>query len=270
MSKLEISNNVQSIPIIKETIKKYICPNANDQELTFFIELCKARNLNPFIKEVYLVVYISKDGKRNSSIITGKDVFTKRAQENKDFDGLQAGVILIRNKELVYQKGAFKLPGDTLVGGWADVYKKNTEYPFHVEVDIKEYSTSKSIWNSKSLTMIRKVALVQALREAYPEKLSNLYDESEISQVKGEVFNVEPDRPEIKKPVLIEEEPAKEQIMIGGENEVPEVEEAPTENEPSCSECDVPIKSNIKEFSEKFYNKVLCMPCQKIEKDKKK
>ena len=43
-----------------------------------------------------------------------------------------------------------------------------------------EYDTGKSLWKGKKATMIRKVALVHALREAFPSTFGSLCDESEV------------------------------------------------------------------------------------------
>ena len=45
---------------------------------------------------------------------------------------------------------------------------------------LTEYDTGKSLWKGKKATMIRKVALVHALREAFPSTFGSLYDESEV------------------------------------------------------------------------------------------
>ena len=47
---------------------------------------------------------------------------------------------------------------------------------------MKEYSTGKSNWLTKPATMIRKVAVAQALREAFPEEMSALYDQAEMDK----------------------------------------------------------------------------------------
>jgi len=47
-------------------------------------------------------------------------------------------------------------------------------------VKLAEYDTGKSLWKGKKATMIRKVALVHALREAFPSTFGALYDESEV------------------------------------------------------------------------------------------
>ena len=56
-----------------------------------FIELCKAQNLNPFIRNAYLRV---KYGSAAAQIIVGKDVFIKRASENPNFNGMKAGIVI--------------------------------------------------------------------------------------------------------------------------------------------------------------------------------
>lgn len=54
------------------------------------------------------------------------------------------------------------------------------------EVSFDEYAGRKrdgslnSTWRGKSGTMIRKVAIVHALREAFPDDLAGLYDSSEM------------------------------------------------------------------------------------------
>ena len=60
------------------TVKNYIAPGATDQEVLYFIELCKAQKLNPFVRDAYLVKY----GTQPAQIIVGKDVFLKKAGEN--------------------------------------------------------------------------------------------------------------------------------------------------------------------------------------------
>ena len=45
---------------------------------------------------------------------------------------------------------------------------------------MREYSTGKSNWTSKPATMIRKTAIVHALREAFPDEFGGLYDAVEM------------------------------------------------------------------------------------------
>lgn len=171
-------------PVLTDDIvKKYICPTATDQERYFFLQLCQAQGLNPFLKEVYLIKY----GAQPAAIVTGKETFLKRAARIPGYRGFKAGIILLVNGELIYRTGAMYIKGaETLVGGWADVYHDGFAEPIHEEVAFEEYVQHKSdgspnrMWTEKPATMIRKVALVQALREAFPDEFGGLYSPEEM------------------------------------------------------------------------------------------
>ena len=49
-------------------------------------------------------------------------------------------------------------------------------------MSLAEYDQKRSLWLSKPATMIRKVALVQALREAYPGEFGGIYDGAEMPE----------------------------------------------------------------------------------------
>lgn len=175
-----IANN-EEVKISLDDIKNTLT-NGNGQvtnkEAVMFLSLCRYQHLNPFIREAYLV----KFGDNPATMIVGKDVLLKRAMRAEKFKGLQAGVIIANNGEFIEREGTFVLDGEALVGGWAKVYLKDYETPFYSSVSLKEYSTGKSNWASKPATMIRKVALAQALREAFPEEMSSLYDQTEMDK----------------------------------------------------------------------------------------
>lgn len=158
-------------------------PSVTDREVYLFAALCKAQKLNPFIREAHLVKY----GDRPATMVVGKDVFVKRAQANPRFRGMRAGVFVIdangRGKE---REGSMVLDGEAVVGGWAKVYVEGYEHPVYDSVSFDEYAGRKKdgslnqTWAGKPGTMIRKVALVHALREAFPTNFTGLYDSSEM------------------------------------------------------------------------------------------
>ena len=80
---------------ILEIVKKYICPLATDQEIYLFLQLCKFQQLNPFLREIYLIKYSSG---QPASMVTGKETFTKRANRNPQYKGFKAGVV-VSNKQ---------------------------------------------------------------------------------------------------------------------------------------------------------------------------
>lgn len=165
-----------------EIIKRYICPRATDQEAFTFLQLCKAQGLNPFLREAYLIKY----GDENATIVVGKDTFTKRADRIPQYDGFKAGIIILSNDKVLYREGSFLVTGETLLGGWAEVFRKDRSTPFRNEVSLTEYERRKkdgslmSSWRTMPATMIRKVPLVQSLREAFPDEFGGMYSPEEM------------------------------------------------------------------------------------------
>ena len=166
-----------------DTVRNYLVSgngNVTDQEIVMFIELCKAQHLNPFIREAYLI----KFGNAPANIVVGKDVFVRRAYRNPDYEGMRAGIVVVsKDGDVKEREGSLKAPGETLIGGWCEVYVKNKKHPIKSVVSLEEYSKSQSTWKSMPMVMIRKVAMVTALREAFPEDLQGMYDASEMQNV---------------------------------------------------------------------------------------
>ena len=158
-------------------VRMQFCPMATDTEAALFIRLCQYQRLNPFLREVYLVKYAQGQA---ASIVVGKDVFIKRAETHPTYDGFNAGIILKRKEELIYQDGSFMLPGDELVGGWFEGRRKDWTQPFKHQVGFTEYSKNQSTWKSMPATMIRKVAVAQGHREMYSSLFVGLYDAAEL------------------------------------------------------------------------------------------
>lgn len=161
-----------------------------DQDIILFLNLCKFSKLNPFLKECYLIKYKSKNPQiapKPATMVVSKEAFMKRADSNKEYEGKEDGVfVLNRNGDLVKREGSLVLPNETLVGGYCTVFRKGFK-PTYVSVSYNEYvgkdgfGKVNSMWNSKSATMIRKVAVCQALREAFPQTYAGLYSEEEIN-----------------------------------------------------------------------------------------
>lgn len=166
-----------------ETVKNYICPDATQQEILYFLELCKAQNLNPFIRDAYLVKY----GQQPAQIIVGKDVFIKKAHASGICRYIKAGIVVVdKDRNIIEREGTIMLDDEKLVGGWCEVLRSDREFPIHHTVNFKEYvqkkkdGTINSMWSNKPCTMIRKVAQSQCLREAFPEELRGLYQQEEM------------------------------------------------------------------------------------------
>jgi len=177
------------VQLSADIIRKYLVPantNVTDQEVQLFLKLCEYQKLNPFLREVYLVKY----GSYPASMVTGKEVFTKRASKDPNFNGMEAGItVRDENGQIIRRDGSMLLATEQIVGGWCRVYLKDTVVPFFEEVSFAEYLGKKSdgtptgMWATKPATMIRKVAIVHTLREAFPESFEGLYSQEEINTI---------------------------------------------------------------------------------------
>lgn len=190
-----------SAPMVRKYLVSGDAANVTDQEVMMFLTLCKYQHLNPFLREAYLVKY----GSSPATIVTGKDTFTKRANRNPNYKGKQAGIVVVNaNGEIEYREGTFRLPNEEIVGGWAKIFIEGKEAEYNT-VSFDEYAGRKrdgslnSQWASKPATMIRKVAVVQALREAFPDDFGAMYSPEEMGDVNEMI-------PDDDVPVVVPEE----------------------------------------------------------------
>lgn len=169
-----------------------------EQEIVMFINLCKFQGLNPFLREAYLIKYKNQP----ATIVTGKSAFEKRASRCEKYRGFRAGIVVLNDGGVENREGTIVLNGEMLVGGWADVFVAGYEHPVHIEVSINEYIGRKNDgsvnkqWSTKPATMIRKVAKMQALREAFPENFQGMYV-AEEAQVEEPLTEVPIEQPQI-------------------------------------------------------------------------
>ena len=175
---VEFEVNGEAVKLSGNTVKQYLVRGngtVSDQELVMFMNLCKFQKLNPFLNEAYLI----KFGSSPAQIIVSKEAFMKRAEGHPEYKGLKAGIIVERDGELVDVLGAVKLSGDKLIGGWAEVYRNDRDFPVTVRIDYAEFSKNQATWKDMPMNMIRKSAVVNAQREAFPESLGALYTEDD-------------------------------------------------------------------------------------------
>lgn len=186
-----------------------------------FLRLCQSQRLNPFTRDAYIVKY----GNQPASVIAGKDAFVKRATRNKRYRGHEAGITVVRRIKrnqnsgvetvIDRREGSMLLKDEELIGGWCKVHLDGYECPIYDEVALSEYSApdkyGKNGWSRMPATMIRKVALCHALREAFPEDLGGLYGAEEMGQAEAgqEQDGQAPARPQKAEPmeVVVEDVP---------------------------------------------------------------
>jgi phage recombination protein Bet len=183
---IEYRSNGEVVKLSGSMVRQYLVrgdTDVSEQEIVLFLNLCKFQKLNPFLNEAYLV----KFGSKPAQIITSKEAFMKRAEANEHYAGLEAGIIVDRNGEIVNIEGAVKLPTDNLIGGWAKVFRDDRKVPVKVQISFDEFSKGQATWKNMPMNMIRKTAIVNAMREAFPGSLGSMYTEEESSVDKRDV-----------------------------------------------------------------------------------
>ena len=181
-------------------VKRYLVRGkaelVSDQEVVFFMNTCKMQKLNPLVQgDVYLIKY-SKDDP--AQMVVGKDAYLRRAHDHPDYRHKKDGIVVIRNGEILQKEGCCVYPGEELIGGWCRVYfQRNGEnYETYKEVSLAEYNKGMANWKSKPATMINKVAISQAVRDAFPKDFEGIYTEDEMLAA-GAIPAVDPNTGEI-------------------------------------------------------------------------
>lgn len=211
----------EQINLTPDMVKKYLvsgdASSVTDQEIVMFMMMCKGNHLNPWNKEAYCIKY----GTQPATMVVGKEAYMKRANAHPQYDGMDDGIVVLVKEtgEMIYRKGAITVEGEQLIGGWAEVYRKDRSRSTRVEVPFSEYAGRKKDgslngqWSSKPATMIRKVAQVQALRETFPDTLGGLYTADEQG------FE-EPTNMIIEQPAEVATDPVKQQTVTNAPDNV--------------------------------------------------
>lgn len=175
-----IQSDEQPVEMSVRDVLQWITPQAPPAEAVKFLLTCRAARLNPFLGEAFLIPMGSK-----WATVIAKAGYLKRAQQRPDYEGHEAGIIaqpILDAKgpkwgEPVEFAGTFLPRGWVVTGGWARVFRRGLARPIEARVGIEEYKKDTDTWKRIACTMIRKVALVHAIREAFA--IGDSYDESE-------------------------------------------------------------------------------------------
>jgi hypothetical protein len=156
----------KQIQLIHDTYAK----NTTKEEFELYMYTASKFGLDPLLKQIWCVKFANQV----AQIYAGRDGFLEIAHRSGQFNGIKSGM---KDDRTAY----------------AEVYRKDMDNPFYVEVDIAEYSTGQALWKSKPRTMLQKVAESQALRRAF--SISGVYGEEEMGQwelqAQGITFNTE-------------------------------------------------------------------------------
>jgi phage recombination protein Bet len=153
-----------------DTIKQTVARGASDAQLALFLQTCRSRGLDPFVKQVYFTpqgIIVSIDGLRAIAERTGAYAPGATRYEYDE------------NKSLV---AAFVSVKKYVNGTWFDV----EESAFY-----EEYRGTSPIWKKMPRVMLAKCAEARALRRAFSSDLSGLYAAEEMDQAQRDDRPVE-------------------------------------------------------------------------------
>jgi len=159
----------------KQTLLDYLTAFGLASQLTQaeklqFVEIAQAFHLNPFKREIHVAVF-GEGEYRRLSIITGYEVYLKRAERTNKLDGWKAWI---------------EGEGATMKA-FVEIHRKDWSEPFVHEVywaeavQKKKDGSPTSFWTKQPRFQLKKVAISQAFRLAFPDELGGLpYDAAEL------------------------------------------------------------------------------------------
>lgn len=162
--------------LCRPTKQGFVCTTEHAMR---FMMLCKARGLNPWEGDAYLVGYDAKDGPE-FNLVTAHQAFLKRAEAHPKFDGMESGIVVADDQDVVVDvPGDFLEVGLKLAGGWARVHRSDRKFPTYRRLNLSAFQKPFGVWLSNPQGMIVKCAEADAMRSAFPNSLAGLYVDGE-------------------------------------------------------------------------------------------
>jgi phage recombination protein Bet len=223
------STSIPEIP--KQTILDYLTAIGLTAELTEaernqFVSVCQAFGLNPWKREVYATVYGEGDYRR-FSVITGYEVYLKRADRSGKLDGWSSRI-----------EGT----GDSMKA-IVEINRKDWSKPlihevyFAEAVQKKKDGTPTSFWQKMPRFQLRKVCISQSFRLCFPDELGGLpYDSSELPDIEAlAVASTIPPSPQPMLPLSQPEAAPSSEGSSGRDEPPPQSEVSPSIAAPSSA-----------------------------------
>jgi phage recombination protein Bet len=175
-----LTMNEEQVQLLKDTIAK----GATDAELRLFIEVCRAKRLDPFSRQIYAIKrWDSKEKKDIMVYQTAIDGFRTIAERTGEYRGQG-------ETEWCDQDGNwFKvwLRDHPPAAAKATVYRAGREPMIRIAL-YREYcqrtreKEPTSMWANMPANQLAKCAEAAAFRAAFPEDLSGIYVKEEMDQ----------------------------------------------------------------------------------------
>lgn len=142
-----------------------IAKSLTREERLQFVEIAQAYQLNPFKREIYCNTY-GKGEYRTTSIITGYEVYIKRAERTGKLNGYKVDI-----------SGSIK---ENNLTATITIFRKDWGHPFQHEVYFEEVCQKtrdgrlNSIWSKMPKFMTKKVAIAQGFRLCFSDELGGM------------------------------------------------------------------------------------------------
>lgn len=158
----------------KDLIKRTICKDATDDQLSLFEYVCARTGLDPFMKQVYGIVRKSKDGAPTMTIQTSIDGLRLIADRTGNY-------LPGRESTYVYDKDG------RVIAATSYIKKRTKDGQWHeigATAFVNEYRPkyTNDFWDTKTHIMIAKCAEALALRKSFPAEMSGVYAKEEMAQ----------------------------------------------------------------------------------------
>lgn len=186
--------------IIKYVKGGYLFESVHKNEMEKFIQLCKARKLDPFTGDVVVSGFTgtTKAGKEYTKLtyIISVDAVISLARQNPQYAGHQCIFIHSDGTEKKYP-----FPEEQVVGVMCEVYIKGDAVPVNQTALLSEYGkNSDGPWKTHKSVMLSKCAVVLAHRRALPTQFAGLHGQEEMDKVISEnPLNAPPPATEVQK-----------------------------------------------------------------------
>jgi phage recombination protein Bet len=224
---IETQNTKQSQAELKDEIQTFILGNELSKKLSptqkdLCLKTSLAFNLNPLKREVHFIPY-----NNDIKIVVGYEVYLKRAERTGKLNGWKVDVLGQGNE----------------MKAVVTVYRKDWTEPFIHETYFVEARQPSPIWLKMPRFMLKKVAIAQAFRLAFPEEMGGL-----------------PYMPEEVGVTITDHAERYDKEHESNNQSSGEVQKSID----SCEVCGKKVTNTVKAYSNKKYGRILCMTCQKL------
>lgn len=191
-TQLAIQSNGRQYLVTPREILEWVAPGAPLSEAKKHLVICQTLGLNPLLGEIDLLPFAGK-----YQTVVRKAGYVKCARNDASYDGHESGITVQKFEKDAKGKitrfgPMIDVPGHIqpdnqhmTVGGWCKAYRKGISRPFYKRVSLTEYAKNSGTWQTIPNTMIEKVAIAHAYREAY-DMLAGTYDDSEMDRLRME------------------------------------------------------------------------------------